>query len=190
MKNNKILKLTIFLLLVCGVSAFLIAYVNQITVDVITQQKLDAKKAGYEEVYPDASEYIEEEYEGTDPVISAVVFAKDGSEDAGVIYTIVPSGYNGTIEALVGFDIETKKITGVKVLSQAETAGLGANVQESWFTARFAGKSAEQELTVVKTEPGQDNEVQAITAATITSNAITSGINAARSDFMARYGAN
>lgn len=190
MKNNKTLKLTLFLLLVCGVSAFLIAYVNQVTVDVIAQQKLEATKAGYAEVYPGASDYIEAAYEDTDPLISAVVLAKNGGEDAGVIYTVVPSGYNGPIEALVGFDIRSKEITGVKVLSQTETAGLGANVQEPWFTARFAGKNAEQAIAVVKIEQTNENEVQAITAATITSEAIVSGINAARADFIARYGSN
>lgn len=187
MKNNKIVHLTVFLLLVCGVSAFLIAYVNHITVDVIAQQKLDATKAGYAEVYPQASEYVEAAYEGEDPSIAAVILAKNNSADAGVIYTVVPGGYNGTIEALVGFDIATQKITGVKIMAQSETAGLGANVSEPWFTARFAGKSAQAPLEVVKVETEADNEVQAITAATITSKAITSGINAARADFMANY---
>jgi electron transport complex protein RnfG len=52
---------------------------------------------------------------------------------------------------------------------------------------RFAGKAASQELKLVKTETSAEDEVQAITASTITSTAVVAGVNAARADFAANY---
>ena len=84
--------------------------------------------------------------------------------------------------------MKQRRITGVKVLNQSETPGLGANCTNAWFSERYIGKTAEQDLTVVKVETSSPAEVQAITAATITSAAITDGVNAARQDFAASYG--
>lgn len=190
MKDNKIVKLTLFLIIVCGVSSLLIAYINDVTLPVITQQKEAAIQSGYSEVFPEATEYVEAEYVGDNNTITSLVLAKKQGQDAGVIYTVAPGGYNGAVETLVAFDITSKKITGIKILAQAETAGLGANCSQPWFAARFADKPAEQELVVVKTEPAADQEIQAITAATITSTAVTDGINVARADFMSNYASN
>jgi electron transport complex protein RnfG len=187
MMNNKVFKLTAFLLIVCGISALLIAYVNDITVDRIAAQNAQALQEGYSEVYPEADEYAETEYTGSDAAIIDVVSAKKGGQETGVIYTVAPGGYGGTVLTLVGFDIETQKISGIKVLKQSETPGLGGNCTQPWFAARFAGKSAAQPLKVVKTETSSDQEVQAITAATITSTAVVTGINAAQADFAANY---
>ena len=68
------------------------------------------------------------------------------------------------------------KITGIEILSHSETPGLGANSTKLAFKNRFVGKSGT--LTVSKTSNDGEN-VQAITAATITSKAVTSAVNAA-----------
>lgn len=187
MMNNKLFKLTAFLLIVSGVSAFMIAYVNHITIDKIQAQNAQKLQAGYTEVYPEATDYVDAAYAGEDTTITAVVSAQKNGEELGVIYTVAPGGYGGTVKTLVGFDIETQKVTGIKILSQAETPGLGGNCTQPWFAARFAGKSGAQPLQVVKTETSSDSEVQAITAATITSTAVVTGVNAAQADFIANY---
>lgn len=187
MMNNKVFRLTAFLLIICGACALMIAYTNEITVDKIAAQKAQALLAGYSEVYPEATEFTPVEYKGGDPLITAVISAQKSGEEVGVIYTVAPGGYGGDVETLVGFNLETLKITGIKILDQSETPGLGGNSTQPWFAARFAGKSAEQPLQIVKTETSSDNEVQAITAATITSTAVVTGVNAAQADFMANY---
>ena len=187
MMNNKVFRLTAFLLIICGVCGLLIAYVNNITIDKIAAQKEQALQAGYAEVYPEATEFVPADYSGADKIITAVVIAQNSGEPVGVIYKVAPGGYGGKVETLVGFDIASQKITGIKILTQSETPGLGANSVKPWFAARFAGKSAAQPLKIVKTETSSDQEVQAITAATITSTAVVKGINAAQADFMANY---
>lgn len=190
MMNNKVFKLTAFLLVICGACALMIGYTNEITVDRIAAQKELTLQAGYSEVCPEATEFTPIEYQGSDPLITAVVSAQKSGEEVGVIYTVAPGGYGGKVETLVGFDIASKKITGIKVLEQKETPGLGANSTQPWFAARYAGKSAEQPLKLVKTETSSDQEVQAITAATITSTAVVTGVNAAQADFMANHASN
>ena len=100
------------------------------------------------------------------------------------LLSLVKNGANSG----VGFDIAEKQVTGIKILSQAETPGLGANCANTWFAERYMGKSAAEDLAVVKVETTDPGEVQAITAATITSNGVTAGVNAARQDFAANYG--
>jgi electron transport complex protein RnfG len=80
-----------------------------------------------------------------------------------------------------------RKTTGIKILSQAETPGLGANAEDSFFTDRFKGKSIEEPLEVVKQEPAGDNQILAITSATITSKAVANGVNIARAHFTENF---
>ena len=186
--NNPIVKLGLFLLLVTGISGLAVGYVNGITAPVIAGQDAEKLQQGYREVYPGADAFSELEYDAQGSQIASVVLAQKNGETKGVIYTVVPKGYNGEIRILAGFDVAGKKITGIKVLTQAETPGLGGNCAQVWFAERYAGKTASRTLKIVKTETVAEDEVQAITAATITSNAVASGVNAAIADFAARFG--
>ena len=69
------------------------------------------------------------------------------------------------------------KVTAVEITDVSnETPGLGQNADKADFTNRFKDKSSE--LSVVKSDPNE-NEVQAVTGATITSNAVTKSVNLA-----------
>ena len=68
-------------------------------------------------------------------------------------------------------------LNGYSITSISETPGLGVLVQEEPFYSQFEGKS-EESYAVVKTAPAADNEIQAVTGATISSRAVTNGVNA------------
>ena len=85
---------------------------------------------------------------------------------------------------MIGLDMEGT-ITGIEILSHAETPGLGANATGEAFKSRFVGKAGE--LTVDKNSNDGQN-IQAITAATITSKAVVSAVNAALAEFEAIKG--
>lgn len=85
-----------------------------------------------------------------------------------------PNGYGGPIEIMVGFDPEGR-ITGVTVLGNRETPGLGAKVSDPAFLAQFRGVSAVDPLAVAK----DGGIIDAITAATISSRAFCEAINLA-----------
>ncbi len=186
--SNKIIKLTVFLLAVTGIAGLAIGYVNGITAPVIAMQAEEKLRQGYTEIYPGADEYAVSTEQKSNELIENVILAKKGQDTAGVLYIVTPKGYGGEIKVLVGFDVAEQNITGIKILSQAETPGLGANCVQPWFTQRFTGKTAGSELKVVKVETSAPDEMEAITAATITSKAIAAGVNVAREDFAANYG--
>ena len=64
------------------------------------------------------------------------------------------------------------------IVSHGETPGLGAKADDAEYLAQYIGKSGE--LSVVKTEPSADSQIQAVTGATITSSAIADAVNAAQ----------
>ena len=112
--------------------------------------------------------------------------AKDASgNELGYVMTLIGTeGYGGEIKMSVGVDA-SGAITGLEVLSMSETAGLGAKCTSEEFRGQFVGINAD-EITVVKGEAGGDNEIAAISGATVTSNAVTKAVNAGLS-FLKAY---
>ena len=107
--------------------------------------------------------------------VSADKAIKNG-DFAGYSITVAPQGFGGAINMIVGIDTDFN-YTGIKIVSMAETPGLGAKAQEKEFYSQFAdGKKGT--LTVVKNNPNpKENEIQAISGATISSKAVTDGAN-------------
>lgn len=188
---RNIVKLGLYLLIVGALAGLGVSYVNQLTDPIIAQRNSEAKLAGLQEVFPGA-ETVEDETDNyldgsSPPEIKEVNIAYKGGEPVGVIYTVEPAGYSGPISTMVGFDIEKKEITRIKIISQSETPGLGALCVEPWFAEMFQGKDATVPLEVTKTEPAEENQIVAITASTITSEAVTNGVNLAREHFLEHF---
>lgn len=188
---RNIIKLGIFLLLISGLAGLGIGYVNGLTQPLIAEQAETNKLNSLKEVYPQA-EQIKDETEkyisdSSNPIIREVNIAYVQGAPVGVIYTVEPKGYSSVVKTLVGFDIAAKKITAVKVISQSETPSLGSRSVENFFSDRFKGKMANEPVVIVKREPIQGNQVLAITAATVTSKAVASGVNAARENFVKNF---
>ena len=74
-------------------------------------------------------------------------------------------------------------------MNHSETPGLGAKSTEPEWQAQFKGKALKDALAVTKQDPAKPNEIKAITAATITSRAVVTGVNAAREDYMKNHAA-
>ena len=91
-------------------------------------------------------------------------------------------GYADKIELLIGFDSAVRTITGLFILDQKETPGLGNKIMESSWRGQFIDKSTGTPLLVVKTGAKAANEINAITGATISSKSVTGIINSAVTD--------
>ncbi|MEN8192268.1 MAG: FMN-binding protein [Bacteroidota bacterium] len=88
------------------------------------------------------------------------------------------SGFQGNIRLMVGLDSDLEMVTGLRVLEQVETPGLGTKVTEKFFTDQFYYLLATPSIECVKgAKPSKDNEIEAITGATISSKAIVRIIN-------------
>jgi electron transport complex protein RnfG len=160
-------RLILVLFAICAVCSLLLGLVNMITVEPIaksTQAKTDAAM----EAVLAADSYEEVEYTGGDPIVTAVYKAGD----AGWVVQAAPSGFGGTISMVVGVHTDGP-VSGVSIIKMSEPSGLGAHAAKDTFRAQFAGKSG----TLAVTKDG--GEINALTGATITSRAVTSGVNSA-----------
>lgn len=178
------LKLGFILLSITLVCGAILGFSNKITSVKIEEANRLANEEARIEILEDANQFELLEDEDLREIQSSaseiVEIFKGFKGDKLVGYTIKTSvrGYDGEIEFMTGLSMDGE-ITGIKILNHSETPGLGANISEDYFTDSFKGKPVDQELTPVR-EPNQDNEVQALTSATITTDAIVNGVNIVR----------
>lgn len=93
---------------------------------------------------------------------------------------VLPAGGQGfadRIEVLIGLDAPLTKITGLYVLDQKETPGLGDYITGQEFRNRFRDKPTDEPLVVVKSDPEADNEIRSLTGATISSESVSAIVN-------------
>lgn len=164
------------LLVICLVATALLAFTNSVTAKKILENSALKENSSRALVLPEATEFSE--VKTLENGVTWCVGTKDSNE-VGYVFTSGAKGYGGTVSVMVGID-KDGVITGIEILSHDETPGLGANSTKPEFKDRFKGKSGT--LTVDKTSNDGQN-VQAITAATITSKAVVSAVNAATEAF-------
>ena len=169
-----ILRLTLTLLLITACVAAALAGVNAITKDKIAAAQQEKANQAMLEVLPGYGGFTSCEFTGSALVKN--VYLPQGGDGSAYVVEVAPAGFGGEIIMMVGID--DGAVTGVSVVSQTETAGLGAIVADkgekgTTFREQFVGA---QEAVQVDKDGGQ---IQAITGATITSRAVAEGVNAA-----------
>jgi electron transport complex protein RnfG len=191
--TKSMIKNALILFAITLVAGVLLGLVYQVTKDPIAyQDKLAQDKANqsvfataktFEDVELDASaaEMVSSERGGV--TIESVKKAIDESgAAAGYVIQVKSKGYGDFIEYTVGITNEGN-INGISIISIAETPGLGMNADKV-ITPQFADKAATT-FAVVKNGQLSDEatQIEAISGATITSRAVTEGVNGAVSYF-------
>jgi len=180
------IRLSGVLLLVCAIAAGLLGYTNAITYEKIQEQIVLENDAARKEVLPDADQF-EKLDDSTFSTIEAnskynfiteIYLAKSGGNLAGYAVKVAPKGYGGEIEIMVGVSADGV-VQGIKVGNNNETPGLGKNAATPKFQGQFSGKTWEKSISVIKSGTPKDNEIAALSGATITSNAVAAGVNQA-----------
>jgi len=97
----------------------------------------------------------------------------------GWVIKTVGQGYADKIELLLGLSADAGRITGLFILDQKETPGLGNKIADAQWRAQFIGKSVEPSLTVVKNGAGAGHEIDAVSGATISSRSVTRMVDTA-----------
>ena len=191
--KNKIIKDALALTLITLVAGVALGGVYEITKDPIAKQEAQAKAEAYEQVFTDAAAFEAVEMDDTltktireqldqegykAQSIEEVMRAEDQSgETLGYAFTVVTSeGYGGDIQFSMGVQNDGT-LNGISILSIGETAGLGMNADTPAFKDQFVGKQVEK-LQYTKNGATQDDEINAISGATVTTNAMTNGVNA------------
>ena len=173
----KIIKLSFILLIITLVTGILLGGVYTMTLEPIRVAKESAKMEALAATLPGAADFKTIDIKGDPGIIKEINEGSANGELIGYNFTVTPKGYAGPVEVVVGINRDGQ-LMGIKVLNHKETPGLGAKSTEPAFSGQFKDKKAD-ELTVTKTSPSNDNEIQAISGATITSRAVASGVNAA-----------
>ena len=163
-----VLRLTLTLFLIAGVVAAALAGVNAITKDAIAANQEEKTLQALQNVLPGVAGLEKIPLTGDAGIVSEVYAS--GSSYAVIV---TPGGFGGELTMMVG--IVDGTVSGISVISHSETPGLGAKAADVAFYGQFAGKSGE--LTVTKTGAVSDQDINAITAATITSKAVTGAVN-------------
>ncbi len=183
---REIIKLGLTLFIISTIAAVALATTNALTAPVIDQQRALKSEMARKEVLPQADSFepvsdgYQTEVNNRDGVVVPVLEVYRGIADGQVIGYVVktsPAGYGGGVEVVTG--IVAGNITGVRVGKHQETPGLGAKSTLPEFYSQYDGKAADV-VTVNKTQSSA-TEIQAISGATITSRAVTAGVNAAAS---------
>jgi Na+-translocating ferredoxin:NAD+ oxidoreductase subunit G len=130
----------------------------------IKQRSIKSEKQGTSKSY-----MVYDAFDNTGKVIGHVVKASG-------------QGYADKIELLLGFDSQAEKITGIFILNQKETPGLGNKIVEEKWNGQYKGKSSVTPLVVIKGKSKNDNEIDAVSGATISSRSVTDIINSTISD--------
>lgn len=167
----------IVLTIIAVVAALCLAATNEVTKDVIARQAEEEAEAARKALVPEADSFEPLEAENVDSVYRGV---KDG-EAVGYVAQVTVTGFGGPVEVTVGTKADEAVLTGVRVggSSFSETAGLGAKSKEPQFMDQFAGVKAPVMLSDDVENDTDAQEIDAITAATITSSAVVRGVNQA-----------
>ncbi len=161
------------LFLITTIVSVLLALVNMVTKPTIDRLAAEKKQAAMAQVMPDAEFLpIDNLPAGIDGLVE-MQLAKSAEGIMGYCVQVTSNGFGGAIDMMVGVD-SSGAVTGVSILSMSETAGLGARAKEAFFTDQYAGRTGE--IGVSKTAADSQN-IQAISGATITSKAVTLGVN-------------
>jgi electron transport complex protein RnfG len=105
--------------------------------------------------------------------------------DGTTVGWVVPAsgqGFADRIEVLVGCDAQASRVTGLYVLEQKETPGLGNKIVEDEWRSQFEGKNAQAPLEVVKRDVEAPQEIRAVTGATISSVVVCDAVNETLTD--------
>ena len=168
-----VLRLALTLLLICAVTAGLLAAVNSVTAPIIEQLNVQKQIDAMAAVVPDAETAEQVEY--TDP--NGVVLEVYKTASAYAVKVAAPGGFSGAIEMMVGVSADGK-VLGISVINHGETAGLGAIAADKTTKGEaFRGQFVGQSGSVSVTKDGVT--IEAITGATISSRCVSNGVNAA-----------
>lgn len=188
---NKIVKNTLILTAITVVSGLLLGVVYDITKEPIAQARENTKQEAYRAVLSDASSFEAVDFDAdsassllsengytSDEITGVVEGTDDSGETVGYVIS-VQSGeaYDGTLELSVGIATDGT-VKGVEMLDISETAGLGMKADEAEFKDQFKDKNVEK-FTYTKTGEDGDDMIDAISGATITTNAVTNAVDSA-----------
>lgn len=174
--KNDVFKFGLILFIITAISVGAVSAVFIYTEPIIKSQMIEKDNQSRMAIMPEAKEFEKVDGDfGED--IKEVYKAKDGDKIVGYTIKTATKGYGGDVEVTTGITYD-RKISGVSIGSMNETPGLGAKAKDEAFYGQYKDKEA-KEIKVSKNPTNAEDEIYAIAGATITSTAVTKGVNEA-----------
>ncbi|RGZ00967.1 RnfABCDGE type electron transport complex subunit G [Clostridium sp. AM58-1XD] len=197
MKKGGFMKDAMILFVITLVSGVLLGGVYEVTKSPIEAANKATQMAAYKQVLPEAADFDDSSMAPAvekatadlagmsdqfgNVYVDSAAEAKDasGAVMGYVVNSTSKDGFGGEVKITVGITADGT-VNGIAFLSLSETPGLGMNAQNESFYGQFAGKN-QKALTVVKDNSGaaDNDKINAMSGATITSKAVTNAVNAA-----------
>lgn len=200
---NKIIKDALVLTVITLIAGLLLGLVHEITLDPIAAANYNKEQNAYRAVFADADSFEAVEDFDTDAAtavakdagyendtVDGAQLAKDASGNTlGYVVTVTSTeGSQANITLSVGITNEGV-LNGYSITSISETPGLGSKATDESFAGQFKNKTCES-FTVTKSGSKSEDEIDSISGATITSNAVTNAVNAGLAYYRSVGGAN
>ena len=161
------------LLLICAIVAGVVSFVYSLTADAYAQNEQNTKNQAIGKIFGFSETPPTEELKGGNVEETVYQVMDANGNTVGYCVEVASAGFGGDIKLMVGYNAACE-ILGVEVVAHSETPGLGAKVKEASFLDQFKAKV--DQLTVSKDGSG---DIDAIVGATISSTAVTEGVNKA-----------
>lgn len=187
--NKQMIRDSLILFAITLIAGLLLGGVYAITKNPIAKTQEDKKNEAYQAVFTDAAEFTEvTDAADAQQILADAGYTKDRIDEVkaamdadgnilGYVMTITSSeAYGGELQLAMGIRMDGT-VNGISFLSLSETIGLGMEAKKPEFQEQFAGKQVEQ-FVYSKTGAAVDNEIDALSGATITTNAVTNAVNA------------
>lgn len=175
------IRLGMTLLIITVIAAGILAVSNNLTKDKIAQIEMENSLGAITEIFDTADKFEAldqgrlDEIITTNPSVIEILEVYNGDSVSGYSIKTVTSGFDGGIVMVTGFSSDGD-VVGVRLLEHTETPSLGGKAGDSAYTDLYIDKSAAEEITV-----------EAISGATITSDAVQTGVNDAREVFNSNF---
>lgn len=151
--KNDIIKPIIVLTVICIVASAALAATFSVADPIIRENERKAADAARTEVLAAA-----DSFEKIEVTIEDVTEAYKAANGAGYVFTVKTKGYGGDFYVMTGIAADGT-ISGVKLMTNSETKGLGSRVGLPAYTDQYLGKEASLP------------EIQAVSGSTVSSNA-------------------
>lgn len=194
---KKIVKNACILFAITLIAGGLLGVTYEATKENIEKQKMATALEAYQKVNPQAVDFgyaedllnkakkeLQEKIDlagkdfGNTEITTVAEARNEKKEVIGYVFSVLShDGYGGDIDVCIGISLD-KTITGVEIVSLNETPGMGMRATEPAFIEQYKNKKVDA-FVVTKTGKSAENEIDAISGATVTSNAVTNAVNMA-----------
>lgn len=185
--QDNIIKNALILFAITIIAGSLLGLTYEVTKEPIIVQQKKQKDAALQSVLPEATfDLLEVELTDYPMIIGVYEATIEGTVTGYAFELITKEGYGGDMVMVAGIAIEDT-VSGIDIIKHAETPGLGAKADEDSFKDLFLAKPTVT-LEIVKGVANNEQEISAISGATITSRAVLNAVNSAIDYYMNEIG--